>query len=387
MAGVLRISVGRFLPSAARPAAVPCVQQKCGISGKTIRGSQKLVKPPPYPYKTKRYGFFQALFDHTTKRLDDNSKIIVVEGPLAAGKSKFAKELADELEMHYIPAAHIDALLINPYGQDFRSLDDKLPLSVQSYDEKKFCQTPKHLNTAGYQIDMYYIRFWQYVEALQHVLNTGQGVVLDRCVYSDMVFIEAMAKNNYVSRGARSVYYDVRKNTIGELMQPHLVIYLDVSVEQTKKNIQKRGHAHEQNAPALTDQYLRDMESFYKQLYLKDISMHAELLVYDWNEGGETEVVAEDIERIDFDRFDQHDPKMKDWRLQLEWDWNEVRMGYSVQRHILEALFNVPRTDVPELLVNAEDADALRLLQNETPGMIYAKGYNKEKDGNLMWKL
>jgi hypothetical protein len=38
------------------------------------------------------------------------------------------------------------------------------------------------------------------------------------------------------------------------------------------------------------------------------------------------EVVVEDIERIDFDNFDKYDPKMKDWRLPSEWDWNTARI-------------------------------------------------------------
>uniref|UniRef100_A0A1B0CQN1 NADH dehydrogenase [ubiquinone] 1 alpha subcomplex subunit 10, mitochondrial n=1 Tax=Lutzomyia longipalpis TaxID=7200 RepID=A0A1B0CQN1_LUTLO len=352
MAGVLRLSVVRFLPTAVKPAVVPVVQQKCGISGRSMRGSQKIVKPPPYPYKTKKYGFLQAIFDHTRKRFDENTKIIAVEGPLAAGKSKFAKELADELEMHYIPEANMDMYYINSYGFDARTLDPEFPASLKSYDEKTFCRTPKHPNAAAFQFNMYALRFWQYVEALNHLFNTGQGVVLDRSCYSDMVFIEAMAKNGYISKGARSFYYDIRKNTLQELMKPHLVVYLDVSVEQVKKNLKKRALPHEANSPALTDQYLRDIESFYKQLYLKEISTHAELLVYDWNEGGDTEVVVEDIERIDFDRFDKHDPKMKDWRwgLNLEWDFNNRRMKYSVQKNVLEGLFNVPRLDVPELL-------------------------------------
>lgn len=40
------------------------------------------------------------------------------------------------------------------------------------------------------------------------------------------------------------------------------------------------------------------MDHFYKQKYLRDITTHAELLVYDWSNGGETEVIVEDIERI-----------------------------------------------------------------------------------------
>lgn len=40
------------------------------------------------------------------------------------------------------------------------------------------------------------------------------------------------------------------------------------------------------------------MEKVYKQEFLQDISTHAEILVYDWTNGGETELIVEDIERI-----------------------------------------------------------------------------------------
>lgn len=80
MAGVLRVGVVSFInrSTVSKPlakATVPALIQSCGISGRTLRGSQKLVKPKPYDYKDKHYGFFQALFDKTTKRLDENSKV------------------------------------------------------------------------------------------------------------------------------------------------------------------------------------------------------------------------------------------------------------------------------------------------------------------------
>jgi NADH dehydrogenase (ubiquinone) 1 alpha subcomplex subunit 10 len=112
-------------------------------------------------------------------------------------------------------------------------------------------------------------------------------------------------------------------------MKPHLVIYLDVPVKIVKERIQKRNDANEVKSTVFTEAYLNDIENIYKQQYLKDISTHAELLVYDWSDFGETEVVVEDIERIQFDRFEKHDPKMKDWRLPpQEWAWCEARMRY-----------------------------------------------------------
>jgi NADH dehydrogenase (ubiquinone) 1 alpha subcomplex subunit 10 len=35
------------------------------------------------------------------------------------------------------------------------------------------------------------------MDALAHLFNTGQGVVMDRSPYSDFVFIEAMTKCGY----------------------------------------------------------------------------------------------------------------------------------------------------------------------------------------------
>lgn len=46
----------------------------------------------------------------------------------------------------------------------------------------------------------------QYIDALAHILSTGQGVVLDRSVYSDFVFLESMFSQGYVSRGGESYF-------------------------------------------------------------------------------------------------------------------------------------------------------------------------------------
>lgn len=53
----------------------PCLQQACFISGKTLRGTQKLVKAKPYDYKNKGYNLLNAIFDKTTYRMDENSKV------------------------------------------------------------------------------------------------------------------------------------------------------------------------------------------------------------------------------------------------------------------------------------------------------------------------
>ncbi|CRK98059.1 CLUMA_CG011428, isoform A [Clunio marinus] len=391
MAGVFRFGVvGIINRTSSKPlakATIPCIIQSCNISGKIIRATQNIVKPKPYPYKTKPYGLSQALFDRTMKRLDENSKMIVVEGPIAAGKSAFAKELADDLDMLYLPQPTMDTIYINEYGYDLRQLDPQLPESCKSYDVKNFCLDPNGLNAANFQIRMLIIRYMNYVDGLAHILSTGQGVVTNRCPFSDFIFVEAMHKHGYMSKGARSVYYDLCANTMTEILKPHLIVYLDVPVSKVKENIKKRGVDYEVKSKVFTDAYLNDLESFYKQRYLKEITQHSELLVYDWSNGGETEVVVEDIERIDFDRYDQHDPKLKDWRLGNDWEWCEMRMRFTNEKGELMNFFNVPRFDVPELTIEAEDSKIYEEIWDNAPGNRYLKGYNKEMgDTGILFK-
>lgn len=65
--------------------------------------------------------------------MDENSKLIVVEGAHAIGKSKFAQELADDLDMEYFPMPRITDMLIDPYGVDLRQYNDlMLPINKVS---------------------------------------------------------------------------------------------------------------------------------------------------------------------------------------------------------------------------------------------------------------
>ncbi|KAI8120610.1 NADH dehydrogenase [ubiquinone] 1 alpha subcomplex subunit 10, mitochondrial [Lucilia cuprina] len=389
MTAVFRVGLIRLCSRNAAPVVPAAVNQQRFISGKTMRGGPRVITHKPFPYKEKEYGVFQSMLDKTTKRLHENSKIICVEGPIAAGKSKFAKELAEELEMLYVPEANMDMVYINSYGYDMRKLDPQLPESCRSYDVVNFCKEPNHSLAATFQIRMYMLRFEQYVDSLAHLLSTGQGVVLDRSCFSDFVFLESMYRQGYISKGARSVYHELRQNTINELLRPHLVIYLDLPVDAVKQRIKARNIDYEVNSKVFNDAYLRDMENIYKQQYLKDIASHAELLIYDWTAGGETEVVVEDIERIDFDRFDE-DPlekKMKDWRFPNEGEWCETRIKYCSGKPDLMNYFNVPRFDVPELMRDADSGKKWRDVWFNAPGMKYRPGFNEDMgDSGLLTK-
>jgi len=162
-------------------------------------------KPAPFPYKEKRYNFLRAIFDSTPDRLDENSKLIVVEGPTAAGKGNLAKELAQELDMAYFAAPTQAETYVNDYGFNLKTLDVELPPSAKSYDEIDFLKNPKLLDgsKAGrFQLYKMKLRYQRYLDALAHILNSGQGVVMDRSPYSDFVYMDAMADQGIVSKNS-----------------------------------------------------------------------------------------------------------------------------------------------------------------------------------------
>lgn len=56
--------------------------------------------------------------------------------------------------------------------------------------------------------------------------------------------------------------------------------------------IKDRAYKYEVQGKALTKDYLLEIERQYKNKYLREISTHAELLIYDWTGGGDIEVVS-----------------------------------------------------------------------------------------------
>lgn len=135
----------------------------------------------PFPYKQKSFGLLRSLTEYTCARLNENSRILMIEGPPCVGKTEFAKNLADYFKLKHLPAiTEEDLFVIN--GFDTRQLnelmsDDKLkPADLDMFYAEP---DPKKMLTFGStQIQFFQARYYQYVEALQHVLHTGQYYII-----------------------------------------------------------------------------------------------------------------------------------------------------------------------------------------------------------------
>jgi len=202
------------------------------ISHKVKRVDRQRLKP--FDYFNKRYHFWYQLFDPMVGRFDENSKIIVVEGPIAAGKSKVAAKIAEEFEMAYLPPVAVEEAYITEYGYDLRTLDDRVPPTLQSCDTERFLSNPHHPNVTMFQFHQFQLKYDQYMTALLHLLSTGQGVVLNRSFYSNYIFAKAMTNAGYMRPEAFKYYNDTADIPLQTLLRPHLIIYLDVPVDTVK---------------------------------------------------------------------------------------------------------------------------------------------------------
>ena len=93
--------------------------------------------------------------------------LIVVEGNISAGKTTLCEKLGYEMESTKVFKEPVST---NPYLTKFYAEPKKYALIMQLWLLRQ--------------------RFETYLEAMRHVAETGESVVLDRSLFSDWVFAE-----------------------------------------------------------------------------------------------------------------------------------------------------------------------------------------------------
>lgn len=320
-------------------------------------------KSKPWPYEEKKYTYWYqnvCRIDRCVSRWDENSKIIIVDGLPGVGKSRFATELADKLGMRHMQEVSSDQIYINRSGFDYRSLNWRLPAGVQMVDLNMFLMNPFHPNLYEFQHFMYRARFAQYQQALQHLFNTGQGVVIERCPQGDFVFAKAMNKLGFLPDDATEYHKYLRRETIWELKRPHLVIWLDISAEESLRRIKERNLEFEAESKVMTLEYLETLEDVNKNQFLPEISRHAELLMYDWSQGQETDLVVEDLEKLDFDQYEKRGERMEDWRHYHHSDFDNWRRHYTNFAWKPWRYFHIADYDYPSVRGTDEELTMLK---------------------------
>lgn len=159
-----------------------------------------------------------------------------------------------------------------------------------------------------------------------------------------------------------------------------MIIYLDAPVEVVQNNIKKRGNEWDQNSPVWSNSnYLKEIYSGFKTGFLRDIQQWSRVLVYDWSDGGDTEIVIEDIEKTELDLIELYDDQQRDWRFNNEEGAVLARRVFTMRNKILEKL-NAFTTEehlyCDTLVAGHEDTQRMNELMKWLKKENYETGWN-----------
>lgn len=371
------------------------------VNSRTLCHKSKLPSKNTYhwPYEKRSWGWLNFYLDpFTKKKFDDNTKIIQVEGNVAAGKEEFAKQLANELGMCYFPQVNLDDLYINQHGYDYRALNPLLPERMRFCDMEMFHENPTRHSVIHMQHHLFKMRLFQYLKALRHLFNTGQGVILTRSVFTERVFVEAMHDLGWLPmgylRGDGVRFYDwkmrynyVRNLVLALTMKPHLTIYLDTPVDTCLERIKNDPDPMIANSNALTREFLEAIESAYKNIVLPKQNYNMHVMMVDHPESkthDEIMDVVDDIEELNFE-FDHHDTRFEDWNPYYSLWHANVRRNLTTMNVIDNCLpMNQPYYDIAGLGDSITHAD-LKLRRALYEGHVGPFGYfqNIETDTRI----
>jgi NADH dehydrogenase (ubiquinone) 1 alpha subcomplex subunit 10 len=354
---------------------------------------EKYPYAEPYPYWKKPYNVFARFFDKSIPRYNENTKVIVVEGNVAVGKKEFAQHLAREFDLKYIgPTTDSRIFTCNDYNWDQRELDPMLPEGAKGYDLKRFYadKHPEKGTVGRLLLAWLEFKFYDYCFALKHVLNTGQGVVMVRSVYSDIVFVDALRRMGYVTAPFVQYYNAVRDSSICELLKPHMTIYLDSPINVIRDRITQRNDPREVGSKVLSDKYLQAIADVYRDKFLPKMKQSGEVVEIDWTEKGtdvDMDVIAEELQLYNLEQQDNEDSKFADWSRMVEDDWMTLRMFVENEEE-QNSLFITPLPwDCPEVMFTADDATAYHRIASEHPVWKYKQGWAPTLGHGTLFKI
>uniref|UniRef100_A0A8D0KE66 NADH dehydrogenase [ubiquinone] 1 alpha subcomplex subunit 10, mitochondrial n=1 Tax=Salvator merianae TaxID=96440 RepID=A0A8D0KE66_SALMN len=317
-----------------------------------------------------KYGWLAYMLgERITPKFSEYSKVITVDGNLRSGKGKLAQQIAQELGLRYFPEA--DVHYLDKVTGDGTLLDSKFNGNCSL---EEFYNNPKDPQGNSYRLQSWLFsnRLLQYGDAMEHLLSTGQGVVLERSPYSDFVFLEAMFKQGYIHKRCVEHYNTIKDLSLYEFLPPHLVVYIDVPVSEILKRIHEKSTPYEKK---VSSAYLQSIEDAYKKSFLPQMSETCEILQYTASEAEKVERVIEDIQYLKFDKgpwLEQDDVSLHYLRVLAE-DKLQVILPTTLPFYI------------PEITVGGLEMDKLYYEYRDLPGRKYAPGYNADVGDKWIW--
>jgi len=359
------------------------------------RRDESDVRPAPFPYETRNFDVIGELFDRVNPRMNANSRVIMLDGAHAVGKTDLANQLAEEFDMKVFGFPSMsDWFYKDHYGVSLADYAGYLNPINRPWDEKDFSRNPTGPLEGA--CDRYLAQNWiniyeNYLNAISHMLNTGQGVIVEGNPWSDYAHFEAAFNQGWVERTTRTGYKAMQYRSIYYLQRPHVIIYLDAPAEAVMKNIKARGNPWDKNSPVWTNKrYLNDIYNEKKRRYLKKHQLHSHVLVYDWATPGDLEVVVDDLEKLELDMVDEYDELLRDWtKVRSETHSTILRTRYCNMKHRNDMLDMAKGgqewIDCENMQKSPVDAVNLEQVMSYMPSARFQPGVNAAMGDKNIW--
>ncbi|MDJ0755726.1 MAG: deoxynucleoside kinase [Ardenticatenaceae bacterium] len=167
--------------------------------------------------------------------MNNSHYFITIAGNIGVGKSTLVELLSKKLGWDPV----YEAVAENPYLIDF----------YQDMDRWSFHS----------QIFFLSRRLKQHYQLLQR----NNSIIQDRSVYEDaQIFAQNLYLQGAMSERDWKTYQDIYETTVTLLKPPHLVVYLQASLETLERQIANRGRDFEQS---ITSEYLEQLNDLYEK--------------------------------------------------------------------------------------------------------------------------
>ncbi len=168
--------------------------------------------------------------------------MIVIEGVVGVGKSSLMRYIAKDGYQ-----AFEEPVVDNPILPKFY------------YDRKRY----------SFPLQIFFLN-----KRFKHIKEASQieRSVLDRSIYGDAIFAKMLCQGGDMEEEEYQVYEELLENMLEHVAKPKLMIYLEVSVDEAIRRIQKRGLEFEQIVEREYWQTLNDeYRSFFDQYTISPI--------------------------------------------------------------------------------------------------------------------
>lgn len=172
------------------------------------------------------------------------AKLVIIEGNIGVGKTTLSRQLSELLNYKVF----LEPTSKNPYLEKFYAKPEKYALKLQLW--------------------IFEQRLNIYIQAVKHLIETSQGVLLDRSIFSDKVFADVGLSDGNISPEGYAFYMNIRNLALQGLPLPHVTIYLDANPRICQKRILLRGRDCEKGIPI---SYLQSLSEAY-QTFLSEMS-------------------------------------------------------------------------------------------------------------------